>query len=306
MGDHILRWIATFLMDRAQKVKISNYLSRSGSPNGGVPQGTLLGPKCFLAYINDLHTPCALYKYVDDTTIFEVCHRNEVSVIQESIDIATQWITENDMKINSDKSKEMTICFARDNDFLHDMPNLNVDRMPVQKVRYAKLLGITISCDLTWNRHIENIVAKAGKRLYVLYQLKRAGISQADLITVYLSIIRPVLEYACPAWHTNLQVYLSNNIELIQKRALRCIYPGEIYQEILNSISLSTLKDRRDLICKRYFNKMKDASHKLNHLLPGLRDVQYDMRHCNRYELPLTRTNRYKDSLVPWGLNNCQ
>ena len=166
------------------------------------------------------------------------------------IDIATQWITENDMKINSDKSKEMTICFARDNDFLHDMPNLNVDRMPVQKVRYAKLLGITISCDLTWNRHIENIVAKAGKRLYVLYQLKRAGISQADLITVYLSIIRPVLEYACPAWHTNLQVYLSNNIELIQKRALRCIYPGAIYQEILNSISLSTLKDRRDLICK--------------------------------------------------------
>ena len=44
MPDHILRWIATFLMDRTQKVKISNYLSRSGSPNGGVPQGTLLGP----------------------------------------------------------------------------------------------------------------------------------------------------------------------------------------------------------------------------------------------------------------------
>ena len=65
-----------------------------------MPQGTLLGPKCFLAYINDLHTPCAFYKYVDDTTILEVCHRNEVSVIQESIDIATQWITENDMKIN--------------------------------------------------------------------------------------------------------------------------------------------------------------------------------------------------------------
>ena len=65
---------------------------------------------------------------------------------------------------------------------------------------------------------------KAGKRLYMLYQLKRAGISQSDLVTVYLSVVRPVLEYACPVWHTNLQQYLSDNIESIQKRALKCIF----------------------------------------------------------------------------------
>ena len=36
----------------------------------------------------------------------------------------------------------------------------------------------------------------------MLYQLKRAGISQLDLVTVYISVVRPVLEYACPVWHT--------------------------------------------------------------------------------------------------------
>ena len=35
-----------------------------------------------------------------------------------------------------------------------------------------------------------------------MYQLKRAGISQSDLVTGYLSVVRPVLEYACPVWHT--------------------------------------------------------------------------------------------------------
>ena len=37
----------------------------------------------------------------------------------------------------------------------------------------AKRLGVTISSDLTWNKHFENIVAKTGKRMHMLYQLKR-------------------------------------------------------------------------------------------------------------------------------------
>ena len=41
-------------------------------------------------------------------------------------------------------------------------------------------------------------VSKAGKRVYMLYQLKRAGISNNDMVKMYVSIIRPVLEYACP------------------------------------------------------------------------------------------------------------
>ena len=71
----------------------------------GVPQGTLSGPKCFLVYINDLRTTVPLYKYVDDSRLFEICDRNYVSVIQESVDIAARWTEQNDMQINSEKSK---------------------------------------------------------------------------------------------------------------------------------------------------------------------------------------------------------
>ena len=64
---------------------------------------------------------------------------------------------------------------------------------------------------------MDNIVKEAGKRLYMLYQLKRAGITQKDLVSVYVSVVRPVLEYACPIWHINLPQNLSDNIEVIKK-----------------------------------------------------------------------------------------
>ena len=51
---------------------------------------------------------------------------------------------------------------------------------------------------LTWNKHVENIVAKAGKRVCIAYQLKGAGIGQRYLVTKYVSVIIPVLEYDGP------------------------------------------------------------------------------------------------------------
>ena len=64
------------------------------------------------------------------------------------------------------------------------VPRLMVDGNEIGNVQYSKLLVVTISSDLSWNKHVESIVAKAGKRVFMLYQLKRAGIGQHDLVTI--------------------------------------------------------------------------------------------------------------------------
>ena len=92
LPPHIRRWIATFPLGRTQQVKIGNNFSPPGHPKGGVPQGTLLGPKCFLVYINDniIETHVPLYTfYVDDSTLFEICHRKSESVLQHFVDNLT-------------------------------------------------------------------------------------------------------------------------------------------------------------------------------------------------------------------------
>ena len=67
------------------------------------------------------------------------------------------------------------------------------------------------------------------QRLYFLKQLKkRAEFPRAQLLHFYISVIRPVLEYAVPVWHHLLTKTQTNSIESVQKRALRIIYYFQI------------------------------------------------------------------------------
>ena len=119
--------MSAILLEPKRKVKIEDSESQLGSPNGGVPQGTLSGPKNFLAHINDLSTPCPIYKYVDDSTIFEICTPGSVSALQESADIATQWSKDNDMRVNASKTQEPFIDFSRNNIHCSVEPHIVID-----------------------------------------------------------------------------------------------------------------------------------------------------------------------------------
>ena len=306
LPPHLVRWMAAFLIDRQQSVKIGDTVSNIGYPNGGVPQGTLSGPKNFLVQINDLQTPCPIFKYVDDSTVFDVCNNTSVPMLQESADVITDWSRRNDMRINARKTKEMIICFCRNDNHVASIPRIVVDDNDIERVTQARVLGVTLSSDLSWNAHVDTIVSKARKRVFTIYQLKRAGIRQCDLLRVYVSVIRPVLEYACPVWHTSLPMYLSDHIETIQKRCLRTIFPGYSYDEARSISNLPTLFERRTKLCQSYFRKMQNADHKLHKLLPKQCSIPYGLRTYNTLPVPLARTDRFRRSLIPWGLANWQ
>jgi hypothetical protein len=69
---------------------------------------------------------------------------------------------------------------------------------------------------------------------------------------VYLTTIRPVLEYAVPIWQA-IPDYLSERIESMQTRALRIILDN--YNEAMMMAQIPTLESRRELLCKKYMTK---------------------------------------------------
>ena len=87
---------------------------------------------------------------------------------------------------------------------------------------------------------------------------------------------------------------------------LRTIFPGHSYDKARSISNLPTLFERRTKLCKSYFRKMHNADHKLHKLLPNQRNISYDPRTYNTLPVPLARTDRFRRSLIPWGLANWQ
>jgi len=86
-------------------------------------------------------------------------------------------------------------------------------------------------------------------------QLKRRSVGPDDLFHFYATMIRPVLEYACPVWPSGLTVEHRNRIEAIQKRVFRIIFDTSDYLEFCTAHIYSTLHEMRDLLCRQFFPK---------------------------------------------------
>ena len=84
-----------------------------------------------------------------------------------------EWSQENRVQLNANKCKELGISFAKEQRVFDPVI---IEGKEVELVTSAKLLGLTIANDLTWNDHVTEITKKAIKRLYFLTQLKRAGV----------------------------------------------------------------------------------------------------------------------------------
>ena len=88
---------------------------------------------------------------------------------------------------------------------------------------------------------MNHIVKKAGKRLYMLSVMRRFNAAINMLLTVYSTIIRPVLGYDCEVWHCKIKEYLSDHVEKIQKKGASS-YRQQVIKKLGSSLASYYLK----------------------------------------------------------------
>jgi Reverse transcriptase (RNA-dependent DNA polymerase) len=174
----LIRWSCSFLTNRMQRVKLSEYLSEWLTLKGSMPQGTWLGPLVFILLINDLSSGCTMHTFVDDVTLSEVISKHDNSNMYAYFNDVVEWSDHNLMTINVAQTKEM--LERRINK--EPPPNIFICSNVIERVCSFRLLGIHIDNNLKWSSHTTYIYSKASSRLYFLKLFKRSGACIDDML----------------------------------------------------------------------------------------------------------------------------
>jgi hypothetical protein len=222
--------ILSFLTDRTQQTVVNSTSSSTLPVNCGLPQGTVLGPVLFVLYVNDLleylrnKTSLCPTAFADDTNLF---HSNDdvdnaIQTINIDLVFLVDWFTRNRLVLNADKTQYMVFQPPQS---AKKFPNnsLMIGNVPLVEASNVKCLGVTLSSNLSWKPHVDNICSKLSYVVAVLYRLMRAGVPRRALIPVYRGLFLPHINYCSLLWGAAGPTIIKP-LQILQNKIIRIIF----------------------------------------------------------------------------------
>ena len=242
----LLQWISAFLKNREQKVNVNHCFSEYEPVSSGVPQGSVLGPLLFLIYINDI---CDIIQgvqfrlFADDVKVFVAFSKiRPVTTLQNCLNAICEWSVLWQLPIATDKCSILHIGFENPRMvyYLGGVPLINVPCM--------RDLGVVVSDTLNFRAHLNDIIAKAYRRLNLMFRVFSIH-DPSVFVRAYSTYVRPLLEYCSAVWSPYF-VQDITNIERVQKYFTRrlfrmCNFSEKEYTERLHDLGLESLEVRR-------------------------------------------------------------
>ena len=200
------------------------------------------------------------------------------------------------MKINAKKTSLM--CVSAASTFASKV-RLQVQGQTVTSQNSMKILGVTLDSDGTFKTHVENLRMKLRKRTWALAKLRKKGLPTDKLVRTYACLIRPVVEYASPAWHGSITLEQSEHLERQQSQALKNIYGvGLSASKMRAKANIPTLWSRREAAGLKFIKKCVNNERCTAWFRERDRAV-YSRRPNTRYPTyheNTARTDRYRNS----------
>ena len=301
-SNQVLGLHAAFLSGRGMQVRVGSVTSARKPVFGGCVQGSLLGVMQHNMCLDSLDDGLeeVTSKYVDDMSLIEGLSTSEsdnegmirAGKSEAAFKLIKERAEEVNMKVNTDKTTLLCIGNSREKvkTYIED------GNKRVTSVESLKLLGFHFSDSPTMGRHVEEIKKKVYNRSWTLVNLKRAGVEPRDILAVYYSIIRSVIEYASVTYHSMLTAEQSNALESLQRMCVRLIFGWDrSYELVRQEEQIELLKARREEKCLAFANKCIDHP-TFKNWFPLEHDKGHSLRAVPKYAMPRFNFYRYDKS----------
>ena len=216
---------------------------------------------------------------------------------QKWLDEIDAWTKNQKMLINQKKTKTMIFNYTDNHKFT---TRLKLKNENIEVINSTRLLGTILTDDLRWELNISNIVKKANGRMQLLQKVASFGTPLEDLKTIYVLFIRSILEQSATVWHSSLTEENSNDLERVQKSAVKLILKEKYigYQQGLAHIGLENLKERRENLCLEFARKCL-KNDRLKHMFPRNSNIHsMETRNHEKYKVQHANTGRLQKSAI--------
>ena len=204
INPYLVSWVANFLSNRTQQVKLKNVISSVVTTNTGAPQGCVLSPILFTMYTNDCtmnNDKLKLLKFADDSAIIALMRSQADEILYDNyVGEFTSWCENHNLLLNVSKTKELIIDFRIKKD---PLLSIKIKDQDVTEVNSYKYLGVTIDNKLQWDEHASNTFKKANKRVYFLRKLRQFQIDPVLISLFYQATIQSLLTFCRVGWGGN-------------------------------------------------------------------------------------------------------
>ena len=218
---------------------------------------------------------------------------------QKYLNDINEWTVSKKMELNQKKTKSLIFNFTKDKQFA---TNIKLKGETVDLVKESKLLGVIITSDLKWERNTNHIVRNANKMMRMLHIASKFTRNRNHLEHIYKTFVRSRLEYASTLWHSSLTVSNREDIERIQKSAMKVIFKNDFqsYARSLKILKMESLQDRRERLSLNFAKKCLKQNEMSDMFPKHLNHSNIAVRNFERYHVNHARTERYKNSAIPF------
>ena len=167
----------------------------------------------------------------------------------------------------------------------------------IESGQELKILGFNFDRRPTVHCHVEKMITKARGRLWSMRHLKNSGLGQHDLINIYKTYLRPILDYATPCYHPQLTQEQSAEIERVQADAMRIIFGKFVsYGTVIEHEMIEEHRVRREKAVAKFATKALRNEKFSGTWFPTNCPTEYRLRRQEKYQVKHARTERYKKS----------